>query len=134
MPTAKKSAGRKSGASKSRSSGARGSRSTKSRGATSSAARTSSQTTTDHEQIQKWAEARGGKPACVKGTGGKRDTGMIRIDFPGFSGEESLQEISWDEWFEAFDANGLALVYQEQTSDGEESRFNKLVSRERVES
>jgi hypothetical protein len=27
------------------------------------------------------------------------DVGMIRIDFPGFSGEDPLEEISWDEWF-----------------------------------
>jgi hypothetical protein len=46
--------------------------------------------------------------------------------------DESLEEISWNEWFEAFDANGLALVYQEQTEGGEESRFNKLVSRDSV--
>ena len=55
---------------------------------------------------------------------------MIRIDFPGFSGEDSLQEITWDEWFQQFDENNLALVYQEQTSGGEQSNFNKLVSRD----
>ena len=54
-----------------------------------------SQTTTDHEQIRKWAEARGGKPAHVKGTGGGDDTGIIRIDFPGYSGAGKLEEISW---------------------------------------
>ena len=55
---------------------------------------------------------------------------MIRLDFPGFSGENSLQEISWDEFFEAFDNNGLALVYQEKTAGGQKSNFSKLVSRE----
>jgi hypothetical protein len=88
-----------------------------------------SNTTTDHEFIRKWAEERGGTPACVKGTGGGNDPGMIRIDFPGWSGEESLQPISWDEWFKAFDDNKLALLYQDTTKGGEESRFNKLVSR-----
>jgi hypothetical protein len=54
---------------------------------------------------------------------------MIRLDFPGYSGGSSLEEISWDEWFEAFDENNLALVYQNETSKGEKSNFNKLVGR-----
>ena len=90
-----------------------------------------SQTTTDHEEIRRWAEERGGKPACVKGTGGKSDTGMIRIDFPGYSGGDSLQEITWDEFFEKFDDNNLALLHQEKTAAGQKSNFNKLVKRER---
>src|SRR2546430_4865445 len=69
-------------------------------------------------------------PACVRGTGGKDDVGMIRLDFPGYSGEESLEEISWDEWFDKFDERGLALMVQETTAGGERSNFNKLVSRE----
>ena len=93
-----------------------------------------SKTTTDHETIRKWAEERGGRPSAVKRTGGKDDPGIIRIDFPGYSGEDSLEEISWDEWFEKFDRNKLALLYQEETKDGERSNFNKLVSRETAES
>jgi hypothetical protein len=90
----------------------------------------SGKTTTNHDEIRKWAEERGAKPACVKGTGGKEDAGVIRLDFPGYSGGDSLQEISWEEWFEKFDENNLALLYQEETKDGKESNFNKLVSRE----
>jgi hypothetical protein len=89
-----------------------------------------SKTTTNHDEIRKWAEARKAKPSCVKGTGKNDDPGLIRLDFPGYSGGDSLEEISWDEWFEKFDANGLALLYQEETKDGEKSNFNKLVSRE----
>jgi hypothetical protein len=92
----------------------------------------SSHALTDHEQIRRWAEARKAKPACVKGTGGKNDPGMIRLDFPGFTGGESLQPISWDEWFKAFDENGLALLVQDETADGKQSNFNKLVSRDTV--
>jgi hypothetical protein len=83
------------------------------------------ETTTDRKTIQKWVEERGGNPACVKGTGGKGDVGMLRIDYPGFSGEETLQEITWDEFFEAFDENELAFLYQ----DEEDSRFSKFVAR-----
>jgi hypothetical protein len=92
-----------------------------------------SKTTTNHEEIRKWAEARGGKPAHVKGTGGADDTGIIRIDFPGYSGEGKLEEIPWEEFFEKFDAQELALVYQEKTAEGQKSNFNKLVSRETVD-
>jgi hypothetical protein len=92
-----------------------------------------SKTTTDHDEIRKWAEARGAKPACVRGTGGKGDIGLLRLDFPGYSGADSLEHITWDEFFEKFDENGLALVYQEKTADGERSNFNKLVRQDTAE-
>ena len=88
--------------------------------------------TTDHDTIRKWAEARGGKPAQVKSTGKQNDPGIIRIDFPGYSGPDSLEEISWDEFFEKFDERNLALVYQEKTAEGQRSNFNKLVNRDSV--
>ena len=71
----------------------------------------SSRTTTDHEEIREWAEQRGGRPACVKGTGGGDDMGIIRLEFPGssYSNDEKGQDISWDEFFEKFEAQRLAL-------------------------
>jgi hypothetical protein len=39
--------------------------------------------TTDHTVIRKWAEARGGQPATVKGTESHGEAGFLRIDFPG---------------------------------------------------
>lgn len=87
--------------------------------------------TTDHEEIKKWIDDRGGKPATVKGTErGKEHVGLLRVDFPGYSGEGKLEEISWEEFFEKFDESNLAFLYQETTSDGKESRFSKFVSRE----
>jgi hypothetical protein len=80
-------------------------------------------TTTDHATIRKWAEARGGKPARVKGTGQKDDPGLLRIDFD--KPEESLEYISWDDFFEKFEENKLAFLYQDEP----DSRFNKLVQR-----
>ena len=58
---------------------------------------------------------------------------MIRLDFPGYSGEKSLEEIGWDEWFDKFDGSGLALLVQEQTARGPKSNFMKLVKRETAE-
>ncbi len=90
-------------------------------------------TTTDHNEIRRWAEARGGKPATVKGTGSSGDPGLLRIDFPGGKGEDTLQEISWDEFFKKFDEKNLAFLYQDRTASGEPSYFFKLVSRDTAE-
>lgn len=92
-----------------------------------------SNVTRDHEEIKRWAEERGGKPSHVKSTGGGEDVGILRIDFPGYSGEGSLEEIGWDQFFEKFDERGLALLYQDETAGGERSNFNKLVSQETAE-
>ena len=86
--------------------------------------------TTDHNEIRKWAEDRGAHPARVKGTGSVTDAGIIRLDFPGWSGERSLEPIAWEEFFEKFDRQGLALVYEETSASGEQSNYNKLVKRE----
>jgi hypothetical protein len=85
----------------------------------------SAQTTTDHDTIKQWVEARGGHPARVKGTGGKRDAGLLRIDYPGYSGEDTLETIDWSEFFEKFEQSGLAFLYETD----KDSRFSKLVER-----
>ena len=84
-------------------------------------------TTTDHGEIRRWVEERGGRPARVTATGGEQDTGILRINFdePGGDDDVGLEEISWEEWLQAFDKNGLAFLYQDEG----DSRFNKLVSR-----
>jgi competence ComEA-like helix-hairpin-helix protein len=113
--------------------GSRPSRTSGSKSGTSANRRRSrsAEPVTDHDFIRSWVEERGGWPARVKGTGrSKGDTGMIRIDFPGFSGSDSLERIEWDEWFEQFDSNGLAFLHRDMRhSDGELDRFNKLVRR-----
>jgi hypothetical protein len=89
----------------------------------------SSKTTTNHDEIKQWVEARGGTPSTVKGTDNGDEAGVLRIDFPGYSGGDSLEPISWDEFFQKFEEKKLAFLYQDETSDGEESRFSKFVSR-----
>ena len=56
-------------------------------------------------------------------------TGILRLEFPGkpHANDSALEEISWDECFEKFDDMGLEFIYQEVTSEGAESNFNKLV-------
>ncbi|MGZ8995070.1 MAG: hypothetical protein ACXW25_05980 [Rhodospirillales bacterium] len=86
-----------------------------------------SKTTTDHETIRKWAESRGGRPAAVASTHGGKDPGIIRIAFQ--DDKESLDDVTWDELFAKFEESKLAFLYQEQTKDGEVSRFFKFVKR-----
>ncbi|MGN6568615.1 MAG: hypothetical protein ACTHJ0_11710 [Flavipsychrobacter sp.] len=88
-----------------------------------------SRVTTDHEEIKHWVEERGGKPCAVKNTM-DGTVGLLRIDFPGYSGGDSLVEISWDEFFDQFDRKRLQFLYQEETTSGEPSRFNKFISEE----
>ncbi len=88
-----------------------------------------STTTTDHETIRKWTEARDGEPAHIVGTGDEDDAGLLRINFPGYD-EENLEKISWDEFFEKFDEKNLAFLYQDELSSGDTSRFFKFVSRD----
>ena len=85
---------------------------------------------TGHEEIRRWVEARGGKPATVKRTGAEDEPGILRVDFPGVGAGESLEEISWEQFFAKFDANHLAFLYQEETFGSETSRFHKFVHRE----
>jgi hypothetical protein len=91
-----------------------------------------SYTTTDHEVIRAWAEQRGARPAAVESTEDGDDAGILRFEFPDAPGGPSTQldEIDWEPFFRTFDDRGLAFVYQEQTSEGEVSRFNKFVRRE----
>ena len=82
--------------------------------------------TTNHDEIRNWVEERGGNPARVKGTGKGDTLGVLRIDYPGYEGEDTLEKITWDEFFDAFDSNELAFLYQ----DDPDSRFSKLISRD----
>jgi hypothetical protein len=90
-----------------------------------------SKTTTDHDAIRGWAEEREGKPTMVKATRGKgRSGGLLRIDFPGFRGENTLQRVSWSDFFRTFDQKNLVFLYQDKTASGRQSRFHKFIDKE----
>jgi len=88
----------------------------------------SSQTTTDHNKIKSWVEERNGHPATVSDTKSGDEPGMIQIEFPN-GDSDGLEEISWEDFFDKFEESSLAFLYQEETSDGDNSRFCKLISR-----
>lgn len=85
-------------------------------------------TTTDHGEIRRWAEDRGGKPATVRGTADDGEAGVLRI---AFTDEGDLKPIEWDEFFDKFEAANLAFLYQEKTAEGQTSRFFKFVERDK---
>ena len=90
----------------------------------------SSSKTVEHDEIRRWAEARGGRPSIVRTSGGKgknKSGGVLRIDFG--PKEEKFDEITWEEFFEVFDQSHVSFLHQDQTEDGKESRFNKFVER-----
>ena len=87
------------------------------------------ETTTDHDEIRKWAESKGGKPAAVKRTHSDDDVGIIRVMFPDAenSKHDALVEISWEEFFDEFEERELALLYDKN------SMFSKIIGRDTAE-
>ncbi len=86
--------------------------------------------TRSHEVIRHWAEERGGQPATVPGTAHGNRPGVLRFNFPGYGGQ-TLEQISWDDWFRTFDQRQLVFVFQEHKTDGRMSNFFQLDSPER---
>jgi len=55
---------------------------------------------------------------------------MLLIDYPGYSGTETLETISWEEFFLGFEEKNLAFLYKNKTKAGDEGRFSKLINRD----
>jgi hypothetical protein len=87
-----------------------------------------SKAVTDHRKIRQWVESRNGQPAQVKGTHQQGEIGMLRIDFPDGQ-DENLEPITWDEFFDKFEEENLAFLFEDKTAAGETSYFNKLINR-----
>lgn len=85
--------------------------------------------TTNHQVIRDWAEQRGGVPATVEGTEHGEHLGVLRFDFGGEN--DRLRHVSWEDWFETFDARRLNFLYQQERSDGRQSTFFRLESPDR---
>lgn len=86
--------------------------------------------TTDHNTIRRWINERDGVPAVVNTNG--ENTEILRVDFQDADNEdENLVTISWERFFEIFDDNNLAFLYQDET-DGNKSRFNKFIDRDNM--
>ena len=69
--------------------------------------------TTDHDEIRRWAEERGGRPALVVE---QQDQPLgLRIEFPEDRGQsDGLLLISWEEFFRKFDEQNLVFLYRDE--------------------
>ena len=83
-----------------------------------------SRMTTDHEEIRKWVEEHGGRPAAISDTGGIDGPGILTIDF----GDGSMVEpITWEEFFRNFEDKRLEFFYQDEPLDDEDARLFRFL-------
>lgn len=80
-------------------------------------------TTTNHEEVKTWVDSKQGRPARSKTATG-RDGTSLKIIFPGNT-DKNLMEITWEEFFDEFDRDELAFVYQE----GGRDRYCRIIRR-----
>ncbi len=91
--------------------------------------------TTDHHMIRSWVGRWHGHPALAKSadTTEAGSGSLLRIKFPKDPNEKSLESISWDEFFEHFEQEHLALEYlDEPKSNVTGEPFARLVDRRTV--
>ncbi|MBL8683330.1 MAG: hypothetical protein JNK05_29450 [Myxococcales bacterium] len=62
--------------------------------------------TAKHDKVRAWADARGAKPARVRGTS---DALKLKIG----EDETSWELISWDDFFSVFDEKEFAFVFED---------------------
>ena len=90
-------------------------------------------TTTNHDEIRRWAHDRGGRPSRIHNTfGSTLDSCVLQIDFLHDKYDDDVQEITWEEFFDLFDREHMVLVYQTETEGGNLSRFGRIVRQESV--
>jgi hypothetical protein len=82
--------------------------------------------TTNHNFIEGWVEERGGKPAVDVER--SNDKIVLAIDFDK-KAKENLKHVSWDEFFEDFDDERMAFLFQEEKLDGGISKYYRLINR-----
>jgi hypothetical protein len=90
------------------------------------------QVTADHDVIRQWVIQRHGRPAVVEKSQDD-EGGILRIDLGDIEARHDLVPVAWDDWFKEFEKADLAFLYQEETPQGEVSRYNELVERVTVE-
>jgi hypothetical protein len=89
-----------------------------------------SKITTNHEVIRRWVEERGGLPAAMKQeVYASAGEAILRIDFTPAGDAETLEMISWNEFFRKFEEDRLAFLYQETAPNGQLSHQAKFISR-----
>ena len=68
------------------------------------------------EESRQSVDEPGTTPAREQKPGSVTRAGLIRFDFPGNIGEQSLEAIGWEEWFEKFKERNLSPLAQGETA------------------
>jgi hypothetical protein len=88
-----------------------------------------SKITTDHDIIKRWIQEREGRPATIEGHEEEDGPEALRVKFEDIKNEnEKLETIGWDQFFEYFDDEHFAFLYQDETVDGEVSHFYRFIN------
>ena len=82
-------------------------------------------TTRDHDQIRRWAEERGGKPSADADIHRPGDPDILQLEFD--PKDRKPDVLTWGEFFEEFDDAELTFLYQDETEEGQKSRFYKFI-------
>ncbi|MGI6856642.1 hypothetical protein [Mesorhizobium sp. 1B3] len=97
-------------------------------------------TLTDHEEIRDWAAARMGSPGVVDVSAESGTQPMLRIVFDQAAYQDQdrperapntggIELVEWNEWFEIFDRNQLALVVAVDRP-GVRENFHEIIRRD----
>jgi hypothetical protein len=84
--------------------------------------------TTDHQRIRSWVKSHRGKPAQVLS-----EPKSLYIRFPSHPNDDSVQTISWDDFFDKFEADQLAMQFVSDPSSGQGSPPVTFVHRNTVQ-
>lgn len=71
---------------------------------------------TDHNEIRSWIEAHGGQPALVRRIPEVGGDGELSFEFLADGQEPELITIRWDDFFQRFEDQGLAFVYEDASA------------------
>lgn len=87
--------------------------------------------TTDHGTIRNWLESNDLAVARTAETDRSRSGGLTVVT-EGRT-DDSIKEVTWDEFFETFEDEGLAFVYRTETMGPEKQLYYEFVPRDDVE-
>jgi hypothetical protein len=79
-------------------------------------------TTSDHEEIRAWADARNASPATERGAAAGTPIRVLRFRFS-HTPPEHVEPIDWTSWFQTFDSLRLRFVYVEPADGSRTDEF-----------
>ena len=83
--------------------------------------------TQNHDQIKKWIEARGGRPARLAHQSTSDTLAPLTVWFEDENRnvKQSYQALEYDEFFKVFDQHNLTFTY---TENGDDDKYHTITS------